>query len=112
MWKEVIQKFWCHNVTMSQCHKIIILASENQMFKILYMKITKTALDVFNIWLRRAKGCELTYAKLNAILASMECSINPVCEGLPLDYMKEVNEKLYSARKKMLKHEKIKKSLR
>jgi hypothetical protein len=42
----------------------------------------------------------------------MECSVNPVCEGLPLDYMKELNEKLYSAREKMLKHEKIKKGLR
>ena len=90
----------------------IILAFENQPIKYLNMKITRTALDVFNIWLRRAKGCELTYAKLNAILASMECSVNPVCEGLPLDYMKEVNEKLYSAREKMLKHERLKKGLR
>ena len=90
---------------MSQCHKIIIFAFEIQLFKYLNIKITRTAPDVFNI-------CELTYAELTAILTSMECSVNPVCEGLPLDYMKEVNEKLYSAREKMLKHEKIKKGLR
>ena len=56
--------------------------------------------------------CELTYAELTAILTSMECSVNPDYEGLPLDYKKEVNEKLYSAREKMLKHERIKKGLR
>ena len=69
------------------------------------MKITRTAPDVFNI-------CELSEAELNAILTSIECSVNPVCKGLPLNFMKEVNEKLYSAREKMLKHERIKKGLR
>ena len=73
------------------------------------MKITRTAPDVFNIWLRRAKGCELTYAELTAILTSMECSVNSDYEGLPLDFMLEVNDKLYSAREKMLKHERLKK---
>ena len=97
---------------MSQCHKIIILASENQMFKILYMKITKTALDVFNIWLRRAKGCELTYAELISILTSNECGVNPDFEGLPLNFMQDVYEALCAAREKMLKHERLKKGLR
>ena len=76
------------------------------------MKITRTAPDVFNIWFRRTKGCELTYAELTSILTSIECSVNPDYEGLPHDFMQEVNEKLYSAREKMLKHEKIKKGLR
>ena len=39
----------------------------------------------------------------------MECSVNPDYEGLPLDFMLEVNDKLYSAREKMLKHERLKK---
>ena len=87
---------------MSQCPKITILAFEIQLFKFLNMKITRTAPDVFNV-------CELTYAELTAILTSMECSVNPDYEGLPLDFMKEVNEKLHSARENMLKHEIIKK---
>jgi len=41
----------------------------------------------------------------------MECSVNPDYEGLPLDFMLEVNDKLYSAREKMLKHERLKKWL-
>ena len=92
----------CNNATMQQN---IILAFENQPIKYLNMKITRTAPDVFNI-------CELTYAELTAILTSIECSVNPDYEGLPLDFMKEVNEKLYSAREKMLKHERLKKGLR
>ena len=39
----------------------------------------------------------------------MECSVNPDYEGLPLDFMLEVNDKLYSAREKMLKLERLKK---
>ena len=70
-----------------------------------------TAPDVFNIWFRRTKGCELTYAELTSILTSNECSVNPDYEGLPLDFMLEVNDKLYSAREKMLKHERLKKRL-
>ena len=92
----------CRNVEMS---KKYYLCNENQLFKFLNMKITRTAPDVFNI-------CELTYAELTAILTSMECSVNPDYEGLPHDFMKEVNEKLYSAREKMLKHERLKKGLR
>ena len=69
------------------------------------MKITRTAPDVFNI-------CELSEAELNAILTSIECSVNPVCEGLPLNFMQEVYEALYSAREKMLKYERTKKMLR
>ena len=92
----------CNNATMQQN---FILAFENQPIKYLNMKITRTAPDVFNI-------CELTYAELTAILTSMECSVNPDYEGLPHDFMQEVNEKLYSAREKMLKHERIKKGLR
>ena len=69
------------------------------------MKITRTAPDVFNI-------CELSDAELNAILTSIECSVNPVCEGLPLNFMQEVYEALYSAREKMLKYERTKKMLR
>ena len=41
----------------------------------------------------------------------MECSVNPDYEGLPLDFIQEVNDKLFSAREKMLKHERIKKGL-
>ena len=83
----------------------IILAFENQPIKYLNMKITRTAPDVFNI-------CELTYAELTAILTSIECSVNPVCEGLPLNFIQEVYEALYSAREKMLKYERTKKRLR
>ena len=97
---------------MSQCHKIIIFAFENQLFKYLNIKITRTAPDVFNIWLRRAKGCELTYAELISILTSNECGVNPDFEGLPLNFMQEVYEALCAARENMLKHEKIKKGLR
>ncbi len=53
--------------------------------------------------------CELSEAELNAILTSIECSVNPVCEGLPLNFMQEVYEALYSAREKMLKYERTKK---
>ena len=56
--------------------------------------------------------CELSEAELNAILTSIECSVNPVCEGLPLNFMQEVYEALYSAREKMLKYERTKKRLR
>ena len=90
---------------MSKCLRNIIFAFKNQLFKFLNMKITRTAPDVFSI-------CELTYAELNAILTSMECSVNPDYEGLPIEFMQEVNEKLYSAREKMLKHERLKKGLR
>ena len=76
------------------------------------MKIMRTAPDVFNIWFRRTKGCELTYAELISILTSNECGVNPDFEGLPLNFMQEVYEALSSAREKMLKHEKIKKGLR
>ena len=92
----------CNDATLQQ---IIIFTFENQPIKYLNMKITRTAPDVFNI-------CELTYAELTAILTSMECSVNPDYEGLPLDFMLEVNDKLYSAREKMLKHERLKKGLR
>ena len=80
----------------------IILAFENQPIKYLNMKITRTAPDVFNI-------CELTYAELTAILTSIECSVNPVCEGLPLNFMQEVYEALSFERENMLKYERIKK---
>ena len=83
----------------------IILAFENQPIKYLNMKITKTAPDVFNI-------CELTYAELTAILTSIECSVNPVCEGLPLNFMQEVYEALSFECENMLKYERIKKGLR
>ena len=73
------------------------------------MKITRTAPDVFNIWFRRTKGCELTYAELISILTSNECGVNPDFEGLPLNFMQEVYEALCAARENMLKHEKIKK---
>ena len=91
----------CNAATLQQ---IIIFTFENQLIKYINMKITRTAPDVFNI-------CELTYAELTAILTSMECSVNPDYEGLPLDFMLEVNDKLYSAREKMLKHERLKKWL-
>ncbi len=87
---------------MTHWLNFITYASEYQLFKFLNMKITRTAPDVFNI-------CELSEAELNAILTSIECSVNPVCEGLPLNFMQEVYEALYSAREKMLKYERTKK---
>ena len=89
----------CNDATLQQ---IIIFTFENQLIKYINMKITRTAPDVFNI-------CELSEAELNAILTSIECSVNPVCEGLPLNFMQEVYEALYSAREKMLKYERTKK---
>jgi hypothetical protein len=97
---------------LSQCPQITIFTFEFQLFKYLNMKITRTAPDVFNIWFRRTKGCELTNAELTAILASIDFSVNPDFEGLPLNFMQEVYEALSSAREKMLKHERIKKGLR
>ena len=45
------------------------------------MKITRTAPDVFNIWFRRTKGCELTYAELTSILTSIELSTKYNLQG-------------------------------
>ena len=97
---------------MTHWLSFITYASEYQLFKFLNMKITRTAPDEFNIWLRRAKGCEFTNAELTAILASIDFSVNPDFEGLPLNFIQEVYEALSSAREKMLKHERIKKGLR
>ena len=69
----------------------------------------RTAPDVFNIWFRRTKGCELTYAELTSILTSNECGVNPDFEGLPLNFMQEVYEALSFERENMLKYERIKK---
>ncbi|MBO7558493.1 MAG: hypothetical protein J6T52_08370 [Bacteroidaceae bacterium] len=85
--------------------QIIIFANENQLFKFLNMKITRTAQNEFNI-------CELSAAELNAILTSIECSINPDFEGLPLDFMQNFHKDLCAERERMLKHERIKKTLR
>ena len=59
---------------MSPCLLFIIFAPDNQPIKFCPMKITRTAPDEFNIWLRRAKGCELSTAELTAILISIELS--------------------------------------
>jgi hypothetical protein len=74
------------------------------------MKITRTAPDEFNIWLRRAKGCELSSAELTAILTTIECSVHPECEGLPQDFMQRLHENLCSARGRMVQHERMKKN--
>ena len=94
-----------HPCTHAPMHLFYIFATKNQQINFSTMKITRTAPDVFNI-------CELTYAELTAILASIDFSVNPDFEGLPLNFMQEVYEALSSAREKMLKHERIKKGLR
>lgn len=54
----------CPIVPMSKNHFLCI---ENQMFKFLNMKMTRTAPDVFNI-------CDLSAGELTAILTSIELS--------------------------------------
>ena len=96
---------FCTIVPLYHCTIIIIFAFENQMFKFLNLKSKSTTQYVFNFY-------EASNTELNDILTSIECSINPDFEGLPLDFMQNLHKNLCAARERMLKHERIKKTLR
>ena len=92
---------FCLFVSLSPFYNFAV---EYQLFKFLNMKITRTAPDVFNI-------CELSAAELSAILTTIECSAYTELDGLSHELIKELNEKLWTARESMMQRERMKKKL-